>query len=184
MSENLHNQPANFKEPLKFDNTTPNVNSYRRKLSEEICEKLHQVKQVSDPQLPDRYEMIVRALTGLEKPPHPWSSIKFSSWNGWSMSIVPSLIGSRPFKETTHSEAATVASADARLTLTLISDLLPMESWAGCRRVVHRVVEHVIGQRGPTRRQHFQPNNYRKGFVDCSPIISWPNRAYISRQRR
>ena len=67
MAENL-NIPDSSKQPLKFDGTGPNVNAYRRKLSEEIIELMQQVKQVNDPQLPDRYELLLLALTGLDKP--------------------------------------------------------------------------------------------------------------------
>lgn len=73
MSENP-NPPADslgFPQPLKFDINGSTSNAYRRKLSEEICEKLLQAKQVSDPQLPDRYEMLIKALANMEKPQEP-----------------------------------------------------------------------------------------------------------------
>jgi len=65
MAENFNNPSDSLKQPLKFNDLSPNSDTYRRKLSEGISNNLLQVKHTSDPQLPDRYELLVRALTDL-----------------------------------------------------------------------------------------------------------------------
>lgn len=68
MAENIVVPADKSKQPLKFDSSSSVTSSYRRKLSEEISERMLQLQQTSDPQLPERYELLVRALTQLDKP--------------------------------------------------------------------------------------------------------------------